>query len=96
MNLCTNAWQAMGGKSGRIDIRLDGLTLDAEEAPAGLSLRLGRYARLCVADNGSGMDAATLERISEPFFTTKPVDQGTGLGLSVVHGIVAMHGGASP
>ena len=95
MNLCTNAWQAMGGHGGRIDIRLDGVTLDAdaEEAVVNPALRPGRAARLSVTDTGSGMDPATLERIFEPFFTTKPVGQGTGLGLSVVHGIVKAQGG---
>jgi PAS domain S-box-containing protein len=94
MNLCTNAWHALDGGLGRIDIRLDGVTLDAEAASADVSLRPGRFARLSVTDNGSGMDAATIEHVFEPFFTTKPVDQGTGLGLSVVHGIMKGHGGA--
>jgi PAS domain S-box-containing protein len=93
MNLCANAWQAMGGHTGRIDIRLDGVTLDAEGVIVDPALRPGRFAILSVTDTGSGMDPATLERIFEPFFTTKPVDQGTGLGLSVVHGIMKAHGG---
>jgi CheY-like chemotaxis protein len=94
INLCTNAWQAMNGHAGRIDIRLDSITLDAEAARADANLQPGHFARLCVTDTGTGMDAATLERIFEPFFTTKPVGQGTGLGLSVVHGIVKAHDGA--
>ncbi|MBI4515170.1 MAG: PAS domain S-box protein [Deltaproteobacteria bacterium] len=94
INLCTNAWHALDGGSGRIDIRLDGVTLDAQAARADTKLWPGRFARLTVADNGAGMDAATLERIFDPFFTTKPVGQGTGLGLSVVHGIIEAHGGA--
>ncbi len=94
INLCTNAWQAMEGRAGRIDIRLDGVTLDTEVARVDAALRPGHFARLCVSDTGCGIDAATLERIFEPFFTTKPVGKGTGLGLSAVHGIMKVHGGA--
>ena len=94
INLCTNAWHAMKGHAGRIDIRLEGITMDAQAAAAAVDLRPGHFARLSVTDTGIGMDAATLQRIFEPFFTTKPVGQGTGLGLSVVHGIVKTHGGA--
>ncbi len=94
INLCTNAWQAMDGHSGRIDIRLDGVTLDAGTAEANVDLQPDRFARLSVTDTGAGMNAATLERIFDPFFTTKTAGQGTGLGLSVVHGIVEAHGGA--
>ncbi len=94
LNLCTNAWQALEGQAGRIDIHLDAVTPDGETLDADANLWPGRFARLTVTDTGTGMDAATLERIFEPFFTTKPVGQGTGLGLSVVHGIVKAHGGA--
>ncbi|MFI5365423.1 MAG: PAS domain S-box protein [Candidatus Binatia bacterium] len=94
MNLCTNAWHALEGHPGRIDIHLDGVTLDAEAADAVATLRPGRFARLSVTDTGKGMNADTVERIFDPFFTTKPVGQGTGLGLSVVHGIMKAHDGA--
>jgi PAS domain S-box-containing protein len=94
MNLCTNAWHAMEGRPGHIDIRLEEVTVDAEFARMHADLRPGKCVRLSVRDTGKGMDAAMLERIFEPFFTTKAIDEGTGLGLSVVHGIVRGHGGA--
>ena len=94
INLGTNAWQAMEGGAGRIDIRLDGVTLDAEAARVNANLRPGPFARLSVTDTGMGMDAGTLQSIFDPFFTTKPVGQGSGLGLSVVQGTVKAHGGA--
>jgi len=94
MNLCTNAWQAMEGQPGRIDLRLAGVTIGEDAAVRASELRPGRYARLSVADTGRGMEADLLDRIFEPFFTTKAPGEGTGLGLSVVHGIVRAHGGA--
>ncbi len=89
LNLCSNALQAVRDQErpGVIDIRLDAW----EQAEANGDLRPGRYARLCVSDNGPGMDAATRSRIFEPFFTTRPRGAGTGLGLSVVYGIVRSH-----
>jgi len=80
MNLCTNAWHALHDGRGRIEVGLEA---------AGESERV----HLWVRDDGMGIDAATRARIFEPFFTTKSTGQGTGLGLSVVHGIVVSHGG---
>jgi len=94
VNLCTNAWHAMEGQPGQIDIRIEEVTVDAALAGQHDGLRPGRYVRLSVKDSGKGIDAATKERIFEPFFTTKAIDKGTGLGLSVVHGIMQGHGGA--
>ena len=93
LNLGTNAAQAMEGRPGSIDIRVEGVTLDQTAARLDLSLRPGRYARIVVSDTGHGMDAVTQRRIFEPFFTTRPPGKGTGLGLSVVHGIVQAHEG---
>ena len=90
MNLCSNAIQAMPTRRGTVEvsIAIEQLT------NAGADLPDGSYVRLTVADTGTGMSQATLQRIFEPFFTTKPTGQGTGLGLSVVHGIMKSHGGA--
>jgi len=92
VNLVTNAVQAIGRTGGRVEVRTErcviaaGTRTDAPEAE-------GVYAKLTVRDDGPGMDAATLQRIFEPFFTTKPPGEGTGLGLSVVHGVVKGHHG---
>jgi PAS domain S-box-containing protein len=93
LNLCTNAWQALEGMPGRIEVVLDTVVVDGASSSVGDGAAPGRYARLWVSDNGKGMDDATLERIFDPFFTTKEPGVGTGLGLSVVHGIVKDHNG---
>lgn len=92
MNLCTNAAQAMQGH-GRLEVVLDTHALARPSTLSHGSLPAGAYARLRVGDTGPGMDEATLGRIFDPFFTTKEAGGGTGLGLSMVHGIVTDHGG---
>jgi CheY-like chemotaxis protein len=94
VNLCTNAWHALEGEKGRIDVQLKSVVLNDATARALSCPRSGQHAQISVRDTGKGMDGATVQRIFEPFFTTKTPDRGTGLGLSVVHGIVKSHEGA--
>ncbi|MBA4393161.1 MAG: hypothetical protein C0407_06385, partial [Desulfobacca sp.] len=93
MNLCTNAAQSMQGRPGVIEIDLDEINLDLRDLSIFQGLRPGHYLRLSVSDTGAGIDPAILIRIFDPFFTTKKIGEGTGMGLSVVHGIVKNHGG---
>jgi signal transduction histidine kinase/ActR/RegA family two-component response regulator len=94
MNLCTNAYHAMRDTGGVLAVTLKPCTVDEDLARAHSQLRVGNYIRLSVSDTGKGMERQTVERIFEPFFTTKQVGEGTGLGLSVVHGIVSHCEGA--
>ena len=93
MNLGTNAAHAMQPHGGALDVALETVIVNADEAIRRPDLREGRYVRLTITDTGHGMDRATIDRIFEPFFTTKAPGEGTGLGLSVVHGIVRSHDG---
>jgi len=94
MNLATNAAHAMGERGGSLDVRLGVVTVTEDLARASADLREGRYVVLSVADGGCGIERSILPRIFEPFFTTKGPGRGSGLGLSVVHGIMKAHEGA--
>jgi signal transduction histidine kinase/ActR/RegA family two-component response regulator len=94
MNLCTNANHAMMKTGGTLDVRLESVKLDQKTADKIPNLKKGSYIRLTISDTGHGMDIKTKERIFEPFFTKKEVGSGSGLGLSVVHGIISNYGGA--
>jgi PAS domain S-box-containing protein len=94
MNLCTNASHAMREEGGILDIKLVREKIDVLGTPRPLNLTSGDYAKLTVSDTGHGIEAAIMDRIFDPFFTTKEVGQGTGLGLSVVYGIIRDYGGA--
>jgi PAS domain S-box-containing protein len=94
MNLCTNAAHAMREKGGKLTVILEPHTINGEHTGDGEVLAAGEYVKLVVRDTGEGIPAAFLERIFDPFYTTKKPGEGTGMGLAVVHGIVAECGGA--
>jgi PAS domain S-box-containing protein len=95
VNLCTNAAHAMDDK-GILEVELSRVELSESDLAdqSILDLKPGPHLKLCVSDTGIGMDKATLERIFDPYFTTKEVGKGSGLGLAVVNGIVKQHHGA--
>ena len=92
-NLCMNAVNAMGDTGGTLSVRLSTVELTRETARRDPELRPGVYAKLTVADTGKGIPADHLERVFEPFFTTRKPDGGTGMGLAIVHGIVKGYDG---
>ncbi len=92
-NLCTNGFHALQDEQGEIQVSLVEYHVSEEEAQRDASLNPGDYLQLSVSDDGCGMDAETMEKIFDPFFTTKKKGLGTGIGLSVVRGIVEDRGG---
>ena len=93
MNLCTNAYHAMGHSGGILSVELSDVEITPQRESLPNSCKPGNYVKLEVKDTGHGMNKKTMERIFYPYFTTKKLDKGTGLGLAVVDGIVKKHNG---
>jgi signal transduction histidine kinase len=93
MNLCTNAWHAMEEEGGELKLYLAKVQLTGENLTQYPDAGLGSYTKLTISDTGHGMSKEVMERIFDPYFTTKDQSKGTGLGLAVVHGIVRGHDG---
>jgi PAS domain S-box-containing protein len=90
MNLCTNAFHALRGREGGVlEVSVEDSYLDGSGPPELAALAPGAYVRLGVRDTGRGMEAQVAERMFDPFYTTKRPGEGTGMGMSVVHGIVS-------
>ena len=94
MNLCINASQAMEQTGGKLTIKVENVTLDDNSTRAYPELKKGKYVKVVVSDTGPGIDPKIIDRIFDPYFTTKGVGKGSGMGLSVVHGIVKSHSGS--
>lgn len=93
MNLCTNAAQAMQDRGGIMEVGLSDVTIENVSPELSFELKTGDYVKLTVSDTGPGIPPDIAGSIFEPYFTTKTAGEGTGLGLSVVHGIVESYGG---
>ncbi len=93
MNLCTNAAQAMDDTGGVLEVAFDPAEFSDKELQSEPALRPGQYVKLTIRDNGPGIDPGNIDRIFDPYFTTKEVGKGSGMGLAVVHGIIQSHDG---
>ncbi|MDA3970278.1 MAG: ATP-binding protein [Desulfobulbaceae bacterium] len=93
MNLCTNAYHAMRETGGELDVSMEVVELTKQDYLDTLALQPGPHVKLSVCDTGCGMSKELQERIFEPYYTTKQQGEGTGMGLSVVHGIIKSHHG---
>ncbi len=94
LNLCTNAADAMRKEGGILEVALENAELDKKAADLYPDIEPGEFIKLTVSDSGHGIEAEIINRIFDPYFTTKEVGKGTGMGLAVAHGIVKNHGGA--
>ncbi len=93
MNLCTNAGSAMYEKGGELSVNIVDVDIDSEFVDRPFDVEPGTYIKISVSDTGYGISPEVMERIFDPFFTTKEKGEGTGMGLSVVHGIIKSLGG---
>ncbi|MBT3368546.1 MAG: PAS domain S-box protein, partial [Nitrospina sp.] len=93
MNLVTNAADAMSEEGGILEVALEKIILQEEKACFDWVLSPGPYVRIRMRDTGEGIEPEIMDRIFDPYYTTKEVGKGTGMGLSVIHGIVKRHGG---
>ena len=94
LNLCTNAYQAMEECGGTLTVVLDNRFVDGDDPDMLFSVRSGEYVRLSVSDSGEGISPEIVDKIFDPYFSTKEIGKGTGMGLAIVHGIVEECGGA--
>ncbi len=93
LNLCTNAAHAMADTGGKLEVKLEDLHINLDSLSGFSNFSVGKHLKISVKDTGPGIDPKIQERIFDPYFTTKPVGKGTGMGLAVVHGIVKSHSG---
>ncbi len=94
MNLCSNAHHAMREGGGVLEVKLSDIDIDREKAAQCGGIQAGPYIELTIRDSGHGIPTEYMDRIFDPYFTSKEKGEGTGLGLAVVHGIISSHGGA--